>query len=64
MGLHDIVVANGDVVDDGAAEGESGSGVASWSKRLKGTIKLAPKVGSSFAAPNLRISFLVIFRVA
>lgn len=64
IGLHDIVVANGEVIDDGSPDGDPGSGASSWSKRLKGTIKLAPKVGSSFTAPNLKITFLVVFRVA
>lgn len=68
----DTISASGEVEDEGPPEGEyitrkssiDGGESPVWGKRMKGSLKLTSSVGSTFAAPNLSVSFLLVFRVA
>ncbi|KAK4048210.1 hypothetical protein OIV83_004915 [Microbotryomycetes sp. JL201] len=71
VNVHDKVVATGIVQEHGPAEGipiqpdrEGEPEPACWEKRFKGVIALGRGVGSSFKAPNLAVSFLVVVTVA
>ncbi|KAM0789361.1 hypothetical protein ACM66B_000192 [Microbotryomycetes sp. NB124-2] len=71
VNVHDQVVATGVVQEHGPAEGvavqpdrEGETEPATWEKRFKGVVALGRGVGSSFKAPNLAVSFLLVVTVA